>query len=383
MLYQQFRLMRWLLIFRYNTEKTTSYAPILPAVVLVFGILLSACTPPIKSIDAPPVPLPLPTVTPSPIGFELIPYFTDPAAQGKDTPGKRIIDRLVEDINNATQSVDVAMYNFSLTEIGTALLHAAQRGVLVRMVVDSDALDGKELRSLNKTAVKILGDRRENLMHHKFVVIDQQILWTGSLNLTSSGAFEDENVLARIQSRELAANYAVKFNAMFVEDKFGPESRARTTKPRMTLAGIEVENYFSPEDSIDTRLISLVENARESVDILAYSFTLDRLADALIRARRNGVAVRGVFDEDSTLSNQGADFSQLQKAGLDVHLDGDDGLMHSKAIIIDGKIVAFGSYNFTASAENKNDENILIIADPQIADSFEQTFERIYQNSKP
>jgi phosphatidylserine/phosphatidylglycerophosphate/cardiolipin synthase-like enzyme len=89
-----------------------------------------------------------------------------------------------------------------------------------------------------------------------------------------------------------------------------------------------------------------------------------------------------VFDRESSEDNTGADFYTLEKAGLDVHLDGEPGLMHIKAIIVDGKTVAFGSYNFTASAENKNDENVLIITDEALAGTFERAFDRIYAKAK-
>ena len=351
--------------------------------VLICTGLSSACITEKAAIKLPSVPLPLPTTSPVAIPFAITPFFTDPAVQGRNAPGWKIINSIVDDINSSNRSVDVAMYNFSLKEIGEALIKATQRGVAVRMVVDSDALDGTELQRLKKTGIHVLGDRRESLMHNKFVVIDREILWTGSLNLTYSGSMEDENVQVRIVSKVLVDNYLSKFTEMFNEDKFGQDSRTMTATTKFVLTGIQVENYFSPEDKIDTRLISLVGSAKKSVHVLAYSFTQDRLADALVKAGKNGVEVRGVFDADSTADNQGADFPGLQKAGLEVRLDGDPGLMHIKAIIIDGKTVAFGSYNFTASAENKNDENVLIITDSALADRFEQAFDRIYQKSNP
>ena len=310
--------------------------------------------------------------------YEITPYFTDPSIRGSKTPGRTIIAALIEDINAAKYSIDVAMYNFTLKDIIEALTKASQRGVAVRILVDSDAIDKLDLILLKSTGVYVMGDRRESLMHNKFVVIDSRVLWTGSLNLTASGAENDENVQVRLESKELAANYLLKYNEMFNEDKFGADSRSKTVQTEFELAGVPVENYFSPEDKIDTRLVSLVNNADESVHILAYSFTLDRLAEALINANMKGVKVRGVFDRESTEENQGADFYKLAKARLDVTLDGDPGLMHMKVIIVDGKTVAFGSYNFTASAENRNDENVLIITDPVLAGSFEQEFERIY-----
>jgi phosphatidylserine/phosphatidylglycerophosphate/cardiolipin synthase-like enzyme len=289
-----------------------------------------------------------------------------------------IIKALIADINAAEKSIDVAMYNFTLKEVSEALIKASQRGVAVRIVVDSDALQKLDLTRLKQAGIYAMGDRRESLMHNKYVIIDGRILWTGSLNLTASGSENDENVMARIESTDLTGNYTLKFNEMASEDKFGPDSRPLTQVTRLNLNGIPVENYFSPEDKIDTCLVSLVGSAKKSVHILAYSFTLDKLANALIKAGKNGVEVRGVFDRDSSEDNQGADFAYLQKSGLDVKLDGEPGLMHMKAIIVDGETVAFGSYNYTSSAENKNDENILIITDPSVAAGFEQAFDRIF-----
>lgn len=348
---------------------------------------LAACVPgssitPTGREQNPAVLLPIATPSSTPDDSPVITtYFTDPVIKGGRAPGRQIIADMIRDINAAQDSIDVAMYNFTLKDVSEALIKASERGTAVRIIVDSDALDKLDLSRLKKAGIYAMGDRRESLMHNKFVVIDNRILWTGSLNLTESGATDDENVQVRFVSSELADNYREKFNAMFNDDKFGPDSRSKTEKTVFSLSGVPVENYFSPEDKIDTRLVKLVGSARKSVHILAYSFTLDRLADALIKAEKAGVDVSGVFDEESTEDNQGADFWKLEKAGLNVRLDGEDGLMHIKAIIIDGKTVAFGSYNFTASAENKNDENMLIVTDPNLADKFEDAFNRIFSRA--
>jgi phosphatidylserine/phosphatidylglycerophosphate/cardiolipin synthase-like enzyme len=52
--------------------------------------------------------------------------------------------------------------------------------------------------------------------------------------------------------------------------------------------------------------------------------------------------------------------------------------MHHKVIIIDRSIVITGSYNFTASAEDRNDENIVIFFSPEIAHLFIVEFERVF-----
>ena len=73
----------------------------------------------------------------------------------------------------------------------------------------------------------------------------------------------------------------------------------------------------------------------------------------------------------------------MKDAGLDVRLDGNSATMHHKAFIIDNSIVAFGSYNPTASGNTRNDENMLIIHDPGIAQAFEQEFRRVYADASP
>ena len=81
--------------------------------------------------------------------------------------------------------------------------------------------------------------------------------------------------------------------------------------------------------------------------------------------------------------NAGKVYVGFRKAGLDVHLDGNPGLMHHKVMIIDGRIVVLGSYNFTASAETKNDENLMVINNPDIAAQFTREFQRVYALAQP
>jgi phosphatidylserine/phosphatidylglycerophosphate/cardiolipin synthase-like enzyme len=90
------------------------------------------------------------------------------------------------------------------------------------------------------------------------------------------------------------------------------------------------------------------------------------------------VEVKGVMDDSQIKSNQGTEFDAFIQAGLDVRRDGTSGLIHHKVMIIDRKIVITGSYNFTASAENTNDENLLIIYSPQIAELYLAEFARVF-----
>jgi phosphatidylserine/phosphatidylglycerophosphate/cardiolipin synthase-like enzyme len=308
--------------------------------------------------------------------FEL--YFTDPtssiAAQktgGPDGP-------LAEAIDAAKLSVDVAAYSLSLNSVRDALLRAHDRGVQVRMVMESDNLDRADPQRLKDAGIPILGDRREGLMHDKFVVIDHSEVWMGSMNFTDSGAYEDNNELMRIRSLKMAENYTKEFEEMFTEDKFGEEIIAETPNPRVTIDNTPIDVYFSPDDGVQQSFVELVENAEKSITFLTFSFTADEIGDAVRARALDGVKVQGVMDNEQINSNVGTEFDPFLQAGLEVLRDANPGQMHHKFMVIDSSIVIFGSYNFTNSAEDRNDENLLVIYNTEIAAQFIAQFQRVH-----
>jgi phosphatidylserine/phosphatidylglycerophosphate/cardiolipin synthase-like enzyme len=108
---------------------------------------------------------------------------------------------------------------------------------------------------------------------------------------------------------------------------------------------------------------------------MAFSFTDDSLGQAIIARSAAGAEVAGIFEQ------RGADteFSEcppMLNAGLDVRLDGNSYTFHHKVVIIDGKIVALGSFNFSNNAIESNDENLLIIHDAGLAAQYEAEFQR-------
>jgi phosphatidylserine/phosphatidylglycerophosphate/cardiolipin synthase-like enzyme len=309
-------------------------------------------------------------------------YFTAP-----DDPSSESLrggpDRTLADaIRAARLSVDVAAQQLDLWSMRDALIDAHRRGVAVRLVTESDYLDEKEVQELIEAGVPVLGDRREGLMHNKFVVIDRIEVWTGSMNLTINGVYRNNNNLIRIRSSRLAENYTTEFDEMFVDDRFGPGSPANTPHPSFGLDSTLVEVYFSPEDGTADRLLELIAEAQESINFLTFSFTSDDLAEALIVRARDGVSVAGVFEESQYKSNTGTEYDKLLTAGLDVRLDGNPRQMHHKVLIIDEEIVITGSYNLSFNAENKNDENTLIIHRPDLAAEFLAEFKQVYAEAK-
>jgi len=212
-------------------------------------------------------------------------------------------------------------------------------------------------------------------------VIDDQQVWTGSLNLTDNGITEDRNNFIRIDSKKVAERYKKEFEEMFTYKQFGSSSPSgEYSENIIEVAGIPMEIYFSPDDNVMQKILNVVNDAGKQIDFLAYSFTYDSLAEAVIQKAQRGVRVSGVFDSDMVASNTGTDFEWLVSTGLPICMDGEVGLMHDKVIVVDGEVVITGSYNYTNSAEKYNDENIVILHDPALANLYLDEIKLITNN---
>jgi len=309
-------------------------------------------------------------------------YFSEPTDPTNTSYRGGIDEALAAAIGWARLSVDMAIYDLNLWSMRDALIAAHRRGVSVRLVTESDNMDEQEVQELKEAGIEVVGDRKEGLMHDKFAIIDRIEVWTGSMNFTTGGAYLDNNSLIRLQSTQLAEDYTHEFEQMFVDDHFGMLKTADTPNPVVTINGTPIEIYFSPEDGTLEHILAAVSNAQESIYFMAYSFTTDELAQALIERASSGVSVAGVFDKDQYHTNSGSEFDTLSNAGIDVRLDGNPRLMHHKVFIIDHQTVITGSYNFSRNAEENNDENTLIIHNQDIAAEYMAEFQRIYDSSQ-
>src|SRR5215216_2775793 len=361
-------------------------------VLLTFCILPSACgnvpaTPPTET-NIPLTLTPGTSVTPVelPAGygvrgawFEL--YFTNPVSPLSVQGTGGVDGPLVEAIDAARLSVDVAAYSLTLNSVRYALINAHERGVTVRMVMESTNMDRSDPQALIEAGIPIVGDERPGLMHDKFMVVDRSEVWMGSMNFTDNGAYDDNNNLFRIRSTKMAENYTKEFEEMFNDDKFGPDVVAETPNPTLMIDGTKVDLCFSPDDGVLKALVPLLNDAQESIYFLAYSFTSNDLGDIVREKAQAGLTVEGVMDSEQVASNQGTEYDPFKQADLMVRQDGIDGLMHHKVFVIDGKIVAFGSYNFSKSAEERNDENLIIVYNELIAQQFIEEFQRVWDHA--
>lgn len=316
-----------------------------------------------------------PSPTPGGTGIEL--YFTRPEAGGASVQTAGIETALSTSIESAERTVEVAAYHLDLPSIEEALIRTHRRGVTVRVVTESENVLEPAVTALQAAGIPVLGDRREGLMHHKFIVIDGRQVWTGSMNLTWNDLVRNDNNLIRVDSEQLAEDYRVEFDEMWA-DRFGADSIVNTPYPHLTVDGVPFEVYFAPDDGVAERVVRWVQSAAGRIEFLAFSFTSDEIAQAILDRAAAGVAVRGVMDA-SQAQGSGAEYGRLRLAGIEVRLDGNPGLMHHKVIVVDGQAVLTGSYNFSRSAEERNDENALLVFDPGVAFWFGQEFERVFE----
>ncbi len=349
--------------------------------LLALILFTAACVPP-----TPTTLSPLPTITPTseaatPTDWITV-YFTDPDSPTAGSYRGGPDDDLAAAIDEARFSVDAAVYHLNLWSIRDALVAAHQRGVTVRVVTESDNLDEIEIQDLIDVGIPVISDRRESLMHNKFVIIDEHEVWTGSMNFTVNGAYKNDNNLLKIRSSRLAENYITEFEEMLVDDFFGDYVVENTPHPSLDIEGIRLDTYFSPDDGTADEIIDIILSTEESIYFLAFSFTSDDIAAVLIQQADQGVTVSGVFEEGQYRSNRGTEYDNLREAGLDVRLDGNNRNMHHKLFIIDGEIVITGSYNFSRSAEERNDENTLVIYNAEIAELFLKEFDRVFEKTK-
>ncbi|MEJ0053641.1 MAG: phospholipase D-like domain-containing protein [bacterium] len=133
----------------------------------------------------------------------------------------------------------------------------------------------------------------------------------------------------------------------------------------------------------DKEIISLIDQATEYVYFAIYTFTKDDIADALVRAKKRGLIVEGIVDRGQA----GESFEQgvikkLVAAGILIATQAhEDGIMHIKAIVTDAGY-ASGSYNWTASATNANDELLEIGTNGYVHDQYLGLLKKIIAANK-
>lgn len=208
-----------------------------------------------------PEPLPGdPVITPPPAAGDLPAwlqvYFSDPNPPDDLENGldQQVLLPLIE---SAQTSIEIASFDFNLPSLLDALVRAKQRGVDVRVIVDTASgetkLDAKRsptgeeldaVRVLTRARIKVVdGGRSNGLMHNKFIIIDSRTLVTGSMNFSYNDTYRNNNNLLVITDPTLIANYRAKFNEGFGSGRFGAQSQFGAQVSVLSMDGVQVANY--------------------------------------------------------------------------------------------------------------------------------------------
>ena len=297
-----------------------------------------------------------------------------------------IIERVVALIDGATTRVDVAQFTFSRKEIEAALVAAYERGVAVRVAMDSGQdREGSLSRRLAASGVPLRfvkgrsagGGAFAGIQHAKFMVVDGGIVATGSNNWSSTGtSINEENtiVIGGASADPLIAGFICHFDAIWAGD---PDSASACSNEVVA---------FTPSTSGFKRIRNELRASQRSVDILMHHLKYDKLVKELAKAAERGVRVRVLVNEPDRAEHSGPSWDRLFTAGGLIRFKRNNAeayqLMHHKLVVVDDSLLINGSGNWSGSAFFNNFENYVRYGDPRVVSPFVDLFDRLWSWSR-
>lgn len=291
-----------------------------------------------------------------------------------------ICKEILSNINNAENTIDIAIYGYSSTpDIEQAIERAKQRGVKIRLVYDIDSKgeniypDTQKLVNLIQNSISDKNSAEvKNTMHNKFYIFDNKTVITGSANLshTDMSGYNSNSIIV-INSPKIAKYYTDEFNQMY-SGKFHNNKKAVGDK-----ISDNIQVFFSPQDkSITNGVLPIIKQAKNYIYIPSFVITEKRVTTELINAKKRGVDVRVIADALNA-STQHSKHKELRTAGIPVKAENYAGKMHSKTMIVDDEYLIIGSMNFSNNGENRNDENMILLHNSNVAKFYKKFF--LYQ----
>jgi phosphatidylserine/phosphatidylglycerophosphate/cardiolipin synthase-like enzyme len=135
--------------------------------------------------------------------------------------------------------------------------------------------------------------------------------------------------------------------------------------------------HFSPGEDCRNKLLALCASAQLTLDISIFTLADNRLAEAVIATHQRGIAVR-IITDDQKMHDAGSDIEQLKRAGIAVRTDNSSAHMHHKFALIDAHTLVNGSFNWTRSASEYNQENILVTNEHLLVAAYREEFEKLW-----
>ncbi len=327
-------------------------------------------------------------------------FYNEPGTSEQTMVDKKVDLKLVELLDQAQYRIDMAVYNLGRQSIIDAVMAADERNIPIRLVGDVDEAVTEGYRQILRTTIPFSIGNSTAIHHNKFAVIDSKYLFMGTANFTDTDLRKNNNNFMIIESTSLSRDYTREFEQMYY-GRYGAQKVPFTTNHSHMVNFTPVELYFSPYDGKDAmnRIIQLINGAQREIQFMIFAFTHDEMTSALIRAAKRGVLVRGIHDS-TFIAGTSEEAPRLYNAGRYMAAgpfnreDGNEntaipglkshgGKLHTKTLIIDGAIVSTGSFNWSNNAVENNDENMMVIHSPWVAQELQKQWQGIWDVSKP
>jgi len=314
---------------------------------------------------------------------------------------------IISFIGAATESLDIAVQELDSLPIAQAILDARWRGVLVRLVVEQDYLQDEKLpnatpkpgetaqealwraqwrddppspldmnrwilTALLRSTVHVSADYNPSIFHQKFAIRDYRgqtrptsALLSGSANFTHTDTHANLNHVVIFHDYRICKAYQIEF-AQINAGSFGRNGHGAVPRA-YSVNGVTVKVLFAPDHTPELELMKQVMKATQKVRFAIFTFAgSSGIDDALIMAKRAGFDVQGALDPGQA-SQKWAATKWLHEAGVGVFLPKrvpGFGKLHHKLMVVDESTTVAGSFNYTAPANDYNDENLFVIGTP-------------------
>lgn len=348
-------------------------------------------------------------------GGEVQVFFNEPGSRAQNMWEPDAVRYMIQMVDSAESTIDMAVMGFSHRPLIDALIRADLRGVRVRMVGDAGHAYNSGYVRFRDEHIPIQMGNMAHIMHNKFMVVDGRFVWCGTANWSDSDLRQNSNNFISIDHPGVAADFTDEFEQMF-SGKFGAMKQEIDNGRVYEIGDTTIELWFSPNEDAMGRMLEIVDAAQDSVRFSIFAFTKDSLGSALVRkqaefARKDAAegvdrsgdftthrSVAGVIDKSQLHSNgQFHEVYRLIGAGIPMRLDGNEnsiqpgdyqaggGRLHSKTMIIDenseNPTIITGSFNWSASATQSNDEYLMVIRGGRIARQYQQYWEGLWRGS--
>ena len=311
------------------------------------------------------------------------------------TSSLKILQLFIDEINQAKKTLHLEFYIWALggdaDRVGEALIAAAKRGVVCKVLLDSlGSKDwfkstwparfrnaGIEVTEALPIQIGRFQFRRADLrLHRKIFVIDNAIVWTGSMNMVDPRSFKQDSgvgewvdAMVRIEG-PVASQFELTFSFDWSVDNpkithFNDVAPAATPTEGHALAQEFSSGPVYRDDILYQVLLSAIMDARKELTITTpYFGPDDGLIQALMAAAGRGVNVTLIVPKlnDSTLVawSSRSFYADLMNAGVNI-AEFHGGLLHTKSLLIDKRVAIFGSVNFDQRSLRLNFEISLIV----------------------